>query len=144
MNTQPEPVFDHGNYKMSAAVLAALIAIFVAMLAPRENAVLWAAAYFPLIALHIWLLTRTCRIRLDAHWLAATGLLAANRWQVPLAEIRSAALLPPGLQRGAAWQLRVTTDEGERRAFIARMSPARMQQLQDLLSSKLGERYHRP
>lgn len=144
MNTQPEPVFDHGNYKMSAAVIAALIAIFIAMLAPRENAVLWAAAYFPLIALHIWLLTRTCRIRLDGDSLSATGLLANNRWQVSLAEIRSATLLPPGLQRGAAWQIRVTTGEGETRAFIARMSPARMQQLQNLLSTRLGERYHRP
>lgn len=144
MNTQPEPVFDHGNYMMSAAMIAALTAIFIAMLAPRDNAVLWAAAYFPLIALHIWLLTRTCRIRLDGDSLSATGLLANNRWRVPLAGIRSATLLPPGFQRGAAWQIRVTTAEGEKRAFIARMSPARMQQLQKLLGSRLGERYHQP
>jgi hypothetical protein len=144
MNPQPEPVFDHGNYLMSGAVIAALTVIFVAMLAPRDNAVLWAAAYFPLIALHIWLLTRTCRIRVDGDALSATGLLASNRWRLALAAISSAELQPPGLKRGAAWQIRVTTAEGEKRAFIARMSPLRMQQLQKLLQAKLGERYHAP
>jgi hypothetical protein len=141
MNTQAKPAFEHGNYLLSGVIIAALVVIFVSMLAQRPNSVIWAAAYFPLIALHIWLLMKTTRVRLDGDSLAVTGLRAANNWSVQLNDIRSATLVPPGLRRAAAWQLRVMTAEGEKQAYVARMSPLLTRRLQDLLVQRLGERY---
>ncbi|UGQ47049.1 hypothetical protein [Massilia endophytica] len=141
MNTQAKPDFDHGNYLMSGVVIAALVIIFVSMLAQRPNATIWAAAYFPLIALHVWLLMKTTRLRLDGDSLSVSGLRAANNWSVLLPEIRSATLVPPGLRRAAAWQLRIVTAEGEKQAYLARMSPLFLRQLQDLLAQRLGDRY---